>query len=459
MGVENDIIRDLPCINQKSESYKGLQTMSTVDKSPRAIVHPSVSRIVTASLIGSTIEWYDFYIFIAASAVVFNVLFFPTVDPLTGTIAAFATFAVGFVARPLGAILFGHWGDRVGRKSALIATLLIMGVATVAVGLLPTYEKIGIWAPMLLVMLRFLQGIAVGGEWGGAVLVAVEHAPTNQRVLFGSFAQMGSAVGVVLSAGIFAILQQLLSAQEFRDWGWRVPFLLSAVLIVVGFIVRSRLTESPVFQRVLDRREAAKIPAFDVIAKDWRALLFSIGIMLATITTFYVGISFMIVYARKIGLSPSVPLFGQVIASGFGILLIPLGAWLSDKYGARLIMIISTVLSMLCAFPMFWLASSGVPSLLWLGMLLCIGATYPSYAAMPTYLSDRYQPRVRYSAISMSYQFSALVAGTLTPFITTVLFAKYDSYVPVAIYTVIIGLISLACMIFWRARPTADAGF
>src|SRR5436190_5788592 len=246
----------------------------------------SVRRVALASMVGTTIEWYDFFIFGTASALVFGRLFFPTFSEVAGTLAAFASFAVGFVARPVGGLLFGHFGDRIGRKTTLILTLTMMGLATFAMGLMPTYATIGVWAPILMVALRFLQGLAVGGEWGGAVLLATEHSDRKRRGFFGSFAQMGSAVGGLLSTGMFLAVQQL-SPESFLLWGWRVPFLISIVLVFVGLFIRLRIMESPVFAKLKENQRVVKVPVAELLRTDARNVLLAAGLFLAHGVLFY----------------------------------------------------------------------------------------------------------------------------------------------------------------------------
>ena len=277
----------------------------------------SVRRVALASMVGTSIEWYDFFIFGTASALVFGRLFFPTFSELAGLLAAFASFAVGFVARPLGGLLFGHFGDRIGRKTVLVTTLSMMGLATFAMGLMPSYDTIGVWAPVLMVVLRFVQGLAVGGEWGGAVLMATEHSGGQRRGFFGSFAQMGSAVGGLMSTGMFLLMQQL-PDEDFLSWGWRVPFLFSIVLVVVGLFIRLRIMESPVFEQIKLAKQVVKVPAIELLRTDTRNVLLAAGLYCAHGVLFYAMTVYTLAYTTKAyGLAQNTYLIG-VTAAGAG---------------------------------------------------------------------------------------------------------------------------------------------
>ena len=290
---------------------------------PEATPAVSVRSVALASLIGNTIEWYDFFLYNTASALVFNRLYFPTLDPHMGTLAAFATYAVGFAARPIGGIVIGHYGDRIGRKSMLVLTLVLMGVATFFMGLLPTYAGIGPWAAVLLVSLRFIQGFGVGGEWGGAVLMAVEHAPPGKRGFYGSWPQMGVPIGLILSTAVFAQFAKLPEAQ-FLAWGWRIPFLLSIVLVGVGLIVRLRLVESPVFTKVKQTGGAAALPISDVLRNQPRSILLAIGVQVGEKAAFFVYSVFLLSYAKaKVGLAPSTILNGLLVAAACMLVAVP----------------------------------------------------------------------------------------------------------------------------------------
>ncbi|MBA2513329.1 MAG: MHS family MFS transporter, partial [Solirubrobacterales bacterium] len=316
----------------------------------------SIRKVALASFIGTTIEWYDYFIFGTAAALVFNQLFFPNVDPIIGTLAAFATFGVGFVARPLGGAIFGHYGDRIGRKAMLVLTLLTMGIATFLIGLLPTHETIGIWAPVLLVVLRLIQGFGVGGEWGGAVLMAVEHSPRNRRGFYGSWPQMGVPAGLLLSTAIFSIFSRFTTDAQFLAWGWRVPFLLSIILIGVGLFIRLALLETPAFRQVQETGTQARMPIVDVLRTYPKGVLLVIGMRIAENGSFFVFSVFVLAYGtEQLGLANSTLLAGVLIAAAVQLFAVPVWGALSDKIGRRPVYMGGAVFSLLFAFPFFWL--------------------------------------------------------------------------------------------------------
>ncbi len=321
----------------------------------------SVRRVALASMIGTSIEWYDFFIFGTASALVFGRLFFPNVSELAGTLAAFATFAVGFVARPVGGLVFGHFGDRLGRKTTLVVTLTMMGLATFAMGLMPSYDTIGVWAPILMVVLRFVQGLAVGGEWGGAVLMATEHAGGQRRGFFGSFAQVGSAVGGLMSTGMFLLMQQL-PEEDFVAWGWRVPFLVSIVLVVVGLFIRLRIMESPEFAKLKESRRVVKVPVVELLRTDTRNVLLAAGLYCAHGILFYAMTVYTLAYTTAAyGLERNTYLIGVTAAGAGQLITIPLLGALSDKLGRRPVIIFGTLFIIAFAVPLNFMITSQLP--------------------------------------------------------------------------------------------------
>src|SRR3954468_17547204 len=322
----------------------------------------SLRQVALASFVGTTVEWYDFFLYGTAAALIFDKLFFPNVDPTIGTLAAFATFGVGFAARPIGGIVFGHFGDRVGRKSMLVISLLIMGLATAAIGILPSYGTIGIAAPIILVVLRLAQGLGVGGEWGGAVLMSVEHAPKGKRGLYGSFPQMGVPAGLFLSTVIFAVMQSATSDATFESWGWRIPFLGSLVLVAVGLFIRMRLMESPAFQQVKDSGTEAPKPIVDVIKTQPREVLVAMGMRIAENGVFYIFTVFVLAYGEKtLDLGKSTMLMGVAIAAAVGLVPVPLGGALSDRFGRKPLYMAGAVFSTLFAFPFFAMVDTKQP--------------------------------------------------------------------------------------------------
>jgi MHS family shikimate/dehydroshikimate transporter-like MFS transporter len=380
-----------------------------------------IRQVALASFIGTAVEWYDFFVYGTAAALVFPKLFFPRFDPLAGTLASFATFGVGFFARPIGGAVFGHLGDRIGRKSMLVTTLLLMGGATFLIGLLPTFEQIGVMAPILLVTLRFVQGIAVGGEWGGATLMAFEHASEEHRNFYASWPQLGVPAGLILSTGVFAAFASLPEAQFFA-WGWRVAFLLSIALIVVGVVIRLRVAESPVFSRVKERGVGSKAPLREVLRDHRLALVLAIGVVFVSISGFYIVTTFSLSYLTKqLGVSRSVALVGNVLFSVSEAVSILIFARLADRVGKHRVAICSAVFIVLFSYPFFWLLSTRATALIWLAM--CIEALIASalYGITGAILAELFVARVRCSGISLGYQMAGMLGGAPAPIIATYL--------------------------------------
>ena len=341
-----------------------------MDAAERGGATQSIKKVAAASFIGTTIEWYDFFLYGTAAALVFGELFFPESEPLVGTLLAFGTYAVGFAARPIGGVVFGHFGDRIGRKSMLVLSLLIMGVATFLIGVLPTFASIGIMAPILLVVLRFAQGIGVGGEWGGAVLMSVEHAPKGRRGFFGSWPQMGVPAGLLLSTGVFALVQAMTSEAAFMSWGWRVPFLASAILVGVGLFIRLKIMESPAFERVKETKTEAPKPIVDVVRKYPREVLTAMGMRVAENGCFYILTVFVLAYGEdELGLAKGTMLTGVIIAAAIGLVTVPLWGALSDRVGRKPLYLAGAVVTTLWAFPLFGLINTESPVLIWLSIV------------------------------------------------------------------------------------------
>jgi metabolite-proton symporter len=403
-----------------------------------------IRRVIAASFIGTTIEWYDFFLYGTAAALVFNKLFFPHSTPSRGTLLALATYGVGFAARPVGGILFGHYGDRIGRKAMLVLSLLIMGIATFLIGVMPTYSAIGIAAPVILVVLRLAQGIGVGGEWGGAVLMSVEHAPPGRRGFFGSWPQMGVPAGLFLSTAVFALVQLTTSDAQFLSWGWRVPFLLSIVLVAVGLFIRLRLIESPAFQRVKESDTLAPKPIVDVVRKYPKQVGLAMGMRIAENGTFYVLTVFSLVYgAEHLEVSKNIVTWGVAVAGLIGLASIPFyGAW-SDRIGRRPLYLAGATFSLLFAFPFFWLMNTKAPALIWLAVILGVNVGHDlMYGPQAAYFSELFGTRVRYSGASLGYQLASVFAGGFAPLIATALLAAFG-YPAVAIYMAFMALITI----------------
>jgi MHS family shikimate/dehydroshikimate transporter-like MFS transporter len=383
---------------------------------------PSIRLVALASLVGTAIEWYDFYLYGTAAALIFNRLYFPTFDPLTGTLAAFGTYAAGFLARPIGGIIIGHYGDRVGRKSMLVLTLVIMGLATFGIGLLPTYAQIGPWAAVGLVTLRLAQGFGVGGEWGGAVLMAVEHAPAGSRGFYGSWPQMGVPAGLLLSSFAFVLLSRL-PEDQFLSWGWRLPFLLSILLVGVGLVIRLRILETPAFLRVKETGAEARLPIVDLLRTHRREVLLAIGARFVENGAFYIYTVFLLVYGtQKVGLDRQTLLTGILIGAACLLVAVPVCGWLSDRLGRRPVYLFGACFTAVWAYPLFRLVDTGSTPLVWLAVVVALVFGHaPMYGPQAAFFSELFGSRVRYSGASLGSQLASVLAGGLSPFIATAL--------------------------------------
>ena len=435
--------------------------MASVERLDAGAADPrTLRKVVLASFVGTTIEWYDFFLYGTAAALVFNELFFPGSSPAIGTLAAFGTFAVGFAARPLGGVVFGHFGDRVGRKSMLVISLMIMGVATFLIGLLPTHASIGILAPILLVVLRFAQGIGVGGEWGGAVLMSVEHAPKGKRGFYGSFPQMGVPAGLLLSTTVFALVQSATSEAAFMAWGWRIPFLVSIVLIGVGLFIRLRILESPAFQQVKDSGTRASKPIVEVLKKHPRSVLVAMGMRVAENGTFYILTVFVLAYGEDtLDMSRGTMLTGVIIAAAIGLLTIPLFGRLSDRFGRRPVYMAGALVSLAWAFPFFMLLDTKEPILIWLAIVVGVNLGHDlMYGPQAAFFSELFGTRVRYSGASLGYQLASVFAGGFAPLIAVALLAAGGgSPTLVAGYMAVMALITIVAT--YLARETYQEDF
>ncbi|WP_134730816.1 MFS transporter [Amycolatopsis nivea] len=381
----------------------------------------SPGRVAAASCIGTTIEWYDFFIFSTAAALMFNKVFFPEVGSLQGTMLSFATFGVGFVARPLGAIFFGHFGDKRGRRQILMITLLLMGLATFAIGLLPAYATAGVLAPILLVILRIIQGFAVGGEFGGATLMAVEHATPRKKALFGSFVPLGSPIGLLLATTVFLAVQALPSS-SLQSFGWRIPFLLSVLLIPVGFVIRVKLTESPEFEAAEVKEALPRVPIAEVGRRHWSKLLIGIGAFTGNFAAYYLLTSFALVYATNtLGMSKSVTLPANIIAAISEGLFILVAALASLRIASRTIAWTTSIGLLVWAFPAYALMRAGEPAALWVSTFVTMIFVGASYGVLPSLVSQLFPTELRYTGISVCYQFAGVIGGGLSPLLATYL--------------------------------------
>ncbi len=408
----------------------------------------SMTKVVLISLAGSTIEWYDFFIYGAAAALVFNQLFFPSFVPLAGTLLAFSTFAVGFLIRPLGAVLFGHFGDKFGRKPALVAALLTMGVATTAIGLLPTYETVGVLAPIMLVALRLIQGLALGGQWGGAVLLVTESAPSNKRGFFGSFAQMGVPAALILSNLLFLAITVAVPTEAFAAWGWRIPFLLSVLLIGVGLYAQSRIDDTPAMRNVHQAHAEARSPVEDLFRTHSKAIALAAGATIVNGASYYILAVYMLSYGTEVLQLPRRTVLTGVllsaVASGVAILAF---AALSDKIGRRKVFLSGAALMALWAFPLFWLVDTG--SAILIGVALIMGQIFFSmtYGPAPALFSEMFGTRVRYSGVSVGYQIGSVLGGAFAPIIATSLYATFGTSAAVSVYLVVVAIVSFASVL------------
>jgi MFS transporter, MHS family, shikimate and dehydroshikimate transport protein len=414
-----------------------------------SLLDRKLRRVVAASLIGATIEWYDFFLYGTVAGIVFNKLYFPAQDPLISILLAYTTFAVGFVARPLGGVIFGHFGDRIGRKNMLVLTLMIMGVATVLIGLLPTYQQIGVAAPVILLCLRVLQGIGLGGEWGGAVLMTYEYAPKNKRGLFASLPQIGLSIGLCLSAGVVAIASSL-PEEQFLAWGWRVGFLISIVLVIVGLYIRLRIMETPEFAKLKAQRQEVRIPFMSMLREYPRNILLGMGARYIDGVFFNVFAVFSIAYlVNTVHISRTTALWAVCSSAFVMIAFIPLFGHLSDKWGRGRTYAIGSILLALVTYPAFWAMSGGSIVTIFAALIIPFGIIYAMcYGPEAGLFCDLFDARVRYTGISFVYQFSGIFASGITPIIATYLVAA-DGNQPwyLCAYVVFAALVSAACSI------------
>lgn len=401
------------------------------------------------------IEWYDFFIYGTAAALVFNQLFFPVGDEFLARMAAYGSFAIGFFARPLGGVIFGHFGDRLGRKKMLVTTLIMMGLATFAIGILPTFESIGIAAPILLVLLRVVQGFGVGGEWGGAVLMAVEHGHKSKRGRYGGYVQMGVPAGLLLAAGVFAIVSQL-PASDFLSWGWRVPFLLGIVLLAVGMFIRMRILESPLFAKVQEQNAVTPVPLFRVLTSYRKNVMLAMGARFAENACFYIFSVFVLSYATEVGeLTKTSVLIGIWIAAAAQLVAIPAFAILSDRVGRRPVYLCGAFFMAVFAFPFFWMVETGMVVLVWIAIVLGMVGHSAMYGPQAAFFSELFGTNVRYSGASIGYQLASPFAGGLAPMIATALLKwSGNASWPVAVY--LIGTAGITLISIWLAEETFE---
>ncbi|WP_457583798.1 MFS transporter [Ensifer canadensis] len=426
-------------------------TDATNSLSPKdsALQTPAVNspaRVLFASLVGTTIEFFDFYVYATAAVLVFPHLFFPTSDPTSAMLQSFATFSIAFFARPFGAVIFGHFGDKVGRKATLVAALMTMGISTVVIGLLPTYASIGVAAPLLLALCRFGQGLGLGGEWGGAVLLATENAPEGKRTWYAMFPQLGAPIGFILSAGTFLILGEVMTDEDFLAWGWRVPFVASILLVIVGLYVRLKITETPEFQKAIDKHERVQVPIAQIFRFHKRSLVLGTFVALATFVLFYLMTVFSLSWGTsKLGYSREQFLVVQMTGVVFFGLMIPVSGILSDRYGRRLVLIITTVGIGAFGLVMAPLLAGGLGSA-FLFSILGLGLMGLTYGPIGAALAAPFPTSVRYTGASMTFNLAGIFGASLAPYIATWLATNY-SLDHVGYYLLAAAAITLVCLV------------
>ncbi|MBH3429374.1 MFS transporter [Pseudomonas alkylphenolica] len=426
-----------------------MTTSSTYSDTAPASTGNSPARVATASFIGTAIEFYDFYVYATAAALVIGPVFFPQTSGTAQMLSAFLTFGIAFLARPLGSALFGHFGDRIGRKSTLVASLLLMGVCTTLIGVLPGYDSIGAWAPILLCVLRFGQGLGLGGEWGGAALLATENAPKGKRAWFGMFPQLGPSIGFLAANGLFLTLAMVLTDEQFRSWGWRIPFLLSAALVIVGLYVRLKLEETPIFAKAIARHERVKMPVVELFSQYWMPVLLGAAAMVVCYALFYISTVFSLSYGvSTLGYSRETFLGLLCFAVLFMALATPLSAWLSDKYGRKPVLIVGAILAILSGFTMQPLLTSGSTTGVALFLAIELFLMGVTFAPMGALLPELFPTHVRYTGASAAYNLGGIVGASAAPFFAQKLVAMgglswVGGYVSAA---ALLSLIAVLCL-------------
>jgi metabolite-proton symporter len=406
-----------------------------------------VRRVAFASSTGNAVELYDFLLYGTASALVFDKLFFPSFDPRIGTLLSLATFGAGFLARPLGGVVIGHFGDRIGRRTMLVLTLTVTGVCTALIGLLPTYSSIGIFAPILLILLRLVQGFFLGGEQGGATLMTVEHAPPGKTGWYGSWTFLGSPLGLLLASAAMTLAVSI-SGDSFLQWGWRLPFLFSLVLVGVGLYVRLSVEESPVFRKAREEGATAKLPIAEVLRNHWRTVLLGAGVNFGFTMFIFVLATFAVSYGtRQLGMTRSTLLNATLVGTFAQAVMILVFARLSDRVGRLPVMLSGAVFLGVFAFPLFWLLETREPALVVLAMVIGFGGSAAIFGPMPAYYAELFGPKIRYSGVSLSYQLGAVLGGGLSPVIAAALLGLTAASWPVSLYLMGGALVSALCVL------------
>src|SRR4051794_10239688 len=418
-----------------------------------------IRKAAIASTVGTTIEWYDYFLYGTAAALVFPQVFFPNSSDYVGTLESFGTYFVGFAARPIGAAIFGHWGDRIGRKTTLIITLLVMGLASAVIGILPGTATIGVAAPLLLVMLRVLQGIAVGGEWSGSVLLTMEWGDQNRRGLLGSFAQVGVPVGLVLGTGGMTLLSATMSDDTFNSWGWRVPFLASLVLVAVGLVIRLKILETPMFARVLDQGKTASAPVAEVIRRHWREILLSAGVRFAEQMPFYLFTTFVLIYVvQRHHYSKTFVLTAVLVGAAVELATIPYFSHLSDSLGRKRVYLAGAIIAGLFAFPYFAVLTYGGPVPIFIAVVLSMIVHSMMYGPQAALIGESFPTHLRYGGAGLGYQLASVFAGGPAPLLATWLLHETGTPYSISIYIVVAAVITVVCCLVLpdRSRVNID---
>jgi MFS family permease len=434
-------------------------TATTIALGPMSEVEHQLAlrRAVVASTVGTTIEWYDFLIYSTVTGLVFSKVYFPGSDPWVGTLQAFGVYFVGFVARPIGAAIFGHYGDRIGRKATLIITLLMTGIATAAVGLVPGYASIGIWGAVILTVLRLIQGIGVGGEWGGSVLLAMEWAQTNKnRGFIASWPQFGAPAGLFL-ANLAVLFFSWYSGDQFLNWGWRIPFLISIVMVAIGLWIRLGILETPVFRRILAENKVERAPTIEVLKRQPREIILSALLRMSEQTPGYIFNAFVLTYGTLVlGASRDLLLTGLVAMTALGFITAPIAGALSDRIGRRKVYIGGCVFVAAFMFVYFALLDTKVPELIFLAVALSFIPVMTMYGPQAALIAEAFTPRLRYSGASIGYQLASIIAGGPAPFVATWLFSTYHSALPIALYVCVCAAISICAALLLPDQTNKD---
>jgi MFS family permease len=417
---------------------------------------PGIGRLATASSVGTTLEWYDFTVYNTLAALIFNQLFFPTFDPLSGTILAFSTYAVGYVSRPLGGVVFGHLGDKLGRRFVLVTTLILMGVTTGLMGVLPTYASAGILSPIMLVALRFVQGVALGGEWAGAVLISVEHGDQRKRGRNGSWTQLGPPCGTLLATAVIGLMTYLLSPEAFLEWGWRVPFLSSVALVIFGFWIRQGVGETPMFKELEQSGTKAKAPIGEVLRHHWRRLLVAGGVRIGSDVTYTLVFVFVLTYVTTVlNLSRTLALTAIIIATPVSAVMMPLFGTLSDRLGRRVVYGGGALLAMLWAFGFFVLLDTKDPVLIVIAVVVGVIGHAAMFGPQAAFVIEQFPTRVRYAGASLAYTLAGILGAGFAPLIMASLLRAYETNRVVSIY--VVATLCVTCLALLAARETAHA--